>query len=203
MLRADLRLISEIIPPGRSVLDLGCGDGALLAELTTRRGVKGRGIELLEEAVLACVERGLSVRQGSLEEGLADYPAGAFDYVILSQTLPFVDHPELIIGEMLRVGKTAIISFPNWGHWRSRFDLLFSGRIPLARDLPQRWFDVPRWQALTVVDFCQFCHSHQIRIREQLFLSGERRLRWTGAMNWRATTAIFTLGGNGASPTPG
>src|SRR5512135_2090880 len=138
-LRPDLALVAGFVPAGARVLDLGCGDGALLEHLVRGQGVKGRGIELSEAGVLACVARGLSVRQGDLGEGLADYPDHSFDYVILSQTLPYVDDPATIVHEMLRVGEQAVISFPNWGYWRCRLELLLSGRMPKAPYLPQRW----------------------------------------------------------------
>jgi methionine biosynthesis protein MetW len=192
-LRPDLYAISSLISPGRRVLDLGCGDGALLEFLVRKKAVEGRGIELVEEHVLACVHRGLSVRHGSLEEGLADYPAASFDTVILSQTLPFVDNPARILQEMLRVGKRAIVSFPNWGYWKCRLELVFNGRIPLAPDLPQRWDEVPRWQALTVRDFTHFCQDQSVQVCERTFLISEKRLRFHTAANWLATTAIFAL----------
>jgi methionine biosynthesis protein MetW len=125
--RADLLAIADLIEPGERVLDLGCGDGALLGFLKDRYGITGRGIELREAQVLACVRRGISVRQGNLHEGLGDYPDGSFDTVILSQTIPYLNDPAFIIWEMLRVGQRAIISLPNWGYWRCRLSLLFTG----------------------------------------------------------------------------
>jgi methionine biosynthesis protein MetW len=192
-LRPDLYAISSLISPGRRVLDLGCGDGALLDFLVRKKAIEGRGIELIEEHVLACVHRSLSVRHGSLEEGLADYPAASFDTVILSQTLPFVDNPAQILREMLRVGTQAIVSFPNWGYWKCRLELAINGRIPLAPDLPQRWDEAPRWQALTVRDFTLFCQDQSIQVCDRVFLHGEKRLHWQSSANWLATTAIFAL----------
>jgi methionine biosynthesis protein MetW len=194
MLRSDLRVISELIHPSTSVLDLGCGDGALLDYLIHAKDVKGRGIDVSEEHVLSCVRRGLSVRQGSLEEGMADYPDKSFDCVVLSQTLPYLDNPAQILEEMLRVGQVAIVSFPNWGYWRCRLELIFSGRIPMAPDLPQSWHDYPRWQALTIEDFIHFCSKVGIVLREQVSLSGDRQLRSSRMANWRATTTIYILG---------
>ena len=130
-LRPDLAAIVELIPAGSKVLDLGCGDGELLAYLIHAKQVKGRGIELSEQGVLTCVRRGLSVRQGNLNEGLADYPEHSFDYVVLSQTLPFLSDAKKILLEMLRVGQRAVVSFPNWGYWRCRLELLVRS-APLA-----------------------------------------------------------------------
>jgi methionine biosynthesis protein MetW len=193
MLRADLQIITELIPTGVKLLDLGCGDGELLEYLVYHKQVRGRGIELSEAGMLACVRRGLSVRQGNLEEGLADYPDAAFDYVILSQTLPFLDDPAMILKEMLRVGRQAVVSFPNWGNWRCRLHLLLTGRIPQAPDLPQRWYDTPRWQALTVTDFARLCRQLNIKIAQQAYLAGQRRIHTRRFKNLLATTAIFTL----------
>jgi methionine biosynthesis protein MetW len=192
-LRPDLQAIAELIPQQARVLDLGCGDGALLDYLIRNRQVKGRGVELGEEGVLACVRRGLSVRQGNLNEGLADYPDANFDYVILSQTLPFLNDPAKILGEMLRVGKKAVVSFPNWGYWRSRLHLLLTGCTPQAEDLPHRWFDAPRMQAFTITDFAHFCQQLDIRIRQEAYLAHGRPIGIWKFKNLLATTAVFTL----------
>ncbi len=191
--RPDLRLLAELIPPKTSVLDLGCGDGALLEYLVQHKSVKGRGIELSETGVLDCVRRGLSVRQGNLQEGLADYPDQSFDYVVLSQTLPYLDNPLMILNEMLRVGERGLVSFSNWGYWRCRLEFLLKGRIPQAPDLPQRWYDLPRWQAFTITDFAQLCDKHGIRITEQAFLPRRRGIRWYRFKNLFAITAVFVL----------
>ncbi len=190
-LRPDLLAIAEIVPFRSKVLDLGCGSGDLLAHLIQSKQVMGRGIEIGEEGVLSCVRRGLSVRQGNLQEGLADYPDQSFDVVILSQTLRYLDDPAMIMGEMLRVGQQAIISFPNWGYWRSRLKFLFRGRIPQAPDQPQTWYEAPRWQAVTVTDFIDFCQERGLRIRKQIYLSRNRRGRLFS--NLLARTAVFAL----------
>ena len=192
-LRSDLLVIADLVPRGVRVLDLGCGDGVLLAYLVREKGVTGRGIELGESGILTCVRRGLSVRQGNLEEGLADYPEASFDYVILSQTLPFLDDPAMIVQEMLRVGRQAIVSFPNWGYWRCRLGLLLTGRIPRTSDLPERWHDAPRWQAFTVADFGDFCRQLGVRMTHERYLAHSRRLKYGRSKNLRATTAVFTL----------
>jgi methionine biosynthesis protein MetW len=192
-LRPDLGAIAAMIPAGSRVLDLGCGDGELLEYLASCKQVKGRGIEISEAGVLACVRRGLSVRQGNLQEGLADYPAASFDYVVLSQTLPFLNDPAMILAEMLRVGKWAIVSFPNWGNWRCRLDLLLTGRVPQAMDLPQRWYEAPRRQVLTVTDFAQFCQRVGIEIVQEIYLAAGQRIRVRKLKNLRSTTAVFML----------
>lgn len=192
-LRPDLQAIADLIPPKTRVLDLGCGDGELLTYLVTHRQVKGRGIELGEENVLACVSKGLSVRQGNLNEGLADYPNGSFDYVILSQTLPFLDDPAKIIQESLRVGQNAIVSFPNWGYWRCRLQLLVTGRMPLPTDLPRYWFVAPRMQAFTVSDFADYCRQLDVQIGQQIYLNHGRRIGEVQFKNLLSTTAVFTL----------
>ena len=192
-LRPDLLAIADLIEPSVRVLDIGCGDGALLEYLRDRKQVKGRGIELTEAGVLACVRRGLSVRQGNVQEGLADYPDQSFDAVILSQTLPFLDDPAMVLGEMLRVGRTAIVSFSNWGHWRCRLGLLVTGRIPVAVDLPQEWYESPRRQLLSVTDFARFCRQIGIEIEREVFLNRGVRIRTGRFKNLLSTTAVFTL----------
>lgn len=193
LLRPDLQAIADLIPAGAKVLDLGCADGALLAGLMLHKQVRGRGIELSEEGVLACVRRGLSVRQGDLSEGLADYPDGSFDIVILSQTLPFLDSPAMILAEMLRVGNRAVVSFPNWGYWRCRLDLLLTGRIPVAPDLPQQWHESPRRQPFTITDFAKYCTEIGVVIEREVYLAGGQRIHPRRIKNLRATTAVFTL----------
>lgn len=191
-LRPDLQVVAQFIPAGAKVLDLGCGDGELLQFLIHEKQVKGRGIELSEAGVLACVRRGLSVRQGNLHEGLADYPDQSVDYVILSQTLPFLNDPAHILSEMLRVGKQAIVSFPNWGNWRCRLEWLFTGRTPQAPDFDQKWHDNRRWQIFTIADFEDFCHWVGIEIQQKVCLAGSWQVtgRWE---NWRARTAVYAL----------
>jgi methionine biosynthesis protein MetW len=193
--RADLLAIADLIEPRERVLDLGCGDGVLLSYLKDRYEITGRGIELREAQVLACVRRGISVRQGNLHEGLGDYPDGSFDTVILSQTIPYLNDPAFIIWEMLRVGQRAIISLPNWGYWRCRLSLLFTGRMPVVPALPQVWDEAPRARPLTIQDFEQFCNQHKFHISRQINLNGSRRLRGRFDRNLRATVAVFELRG--------
>jgi methionine biosynthesis protein MetW len=192
-LRPDLQIIASLVHPGEKVLDLGCGDGDLLRYLINEYHITGRGIELSESGVLACVKKGLSVRQGNLDEGLEDYPDKSFDTIILSQTLPFLDDIELIFGEMLRVGRRAIVSFPNWGHWRCRLSLLLTGRVPMPPGLPQPWSDSPRARPLTARDMGDFCQQHNIKISQQIYLQGSQRIPLRRDKNLRATIAIFEL----------
>lgn len=192
-LRPDLAAIAGLIPSGVKVLDLGCGDGELLEYLIKEKQIRGRGIELSEQGVLACVRRGISVRQGNLNEGLADYPDRSFDYVVLSQTLPFLSDARRILLEMLRVGQRGVVSFPNWGHWRCRLELLLSGRMPEPPGLPQPWYEAPRWQAFTVTDFARFCRMIDVRVVEAVYLANGRRIDVRRAKNLLTTTAVFTL----------
>ncbi len=193
-LRADLLAIAELIRPGEKVLDLGCGDGALLRHLQDAKHITGRGIELSEPGVLACVRRGISVRQGDLHEGLGDYPDQSFDTVILSYTLPYLNDPGFILAEMLRVGRRGLVSFPNWGHWRCRAGLLLTGRMPMVPGLPPYWNGSPRARPMTVRDFEDFCARHAIEVVREIYLQGARRIPARRDKNLRATTAIFELG---------
>ncbi len=195
MLRSDLLVITELIPVGARVLDLGCGDGELLAYLVDEKQVKGSGIEISEAGVLACVKRGLSVRQGNLQEGLADYPDQTLDVVILSQTLPFLNQPAFILNEMVRVGRRAVVSLPNWGHWRCRLEYLVTGRVPQEPDIAQRWDGERRWQWFTLADFEDLCRLEQLRIEDRHFLNGSWRI--SRGETWRARTAVYTLSRSG------
>jgi methionine biosynthesis protein MetW len=151
--RVDLIEIAAMVEPGSRVLDVGCGDGQLMALLAETRGVDARGIELSREGVAGCVARGLAVIQGDADTDLSDYPTDAFDYVILSQTIQATRHPRRVLEQMLRVGRRAIVSFPNFGHWRIRTDLLLKGRMPVTENLPDRWYDTPNIHFCTIRDF--------------------------------------------------
>lgn len=169
--RVDLLLITEMIDAGSRVLDVGCGDGRLLYMLQHERGVDGRGIELSQHGVNACVRRGLSVVQGDADHDLVDYPDGAFDYVILSQTLQATHSPETVLKQMLRIGQRGIVSFPNFGYWRVRWRLLLSGRMPVTDGLPHHWYDTPNIHLCTIRDFVAFCHGLHIEIERSLALT--------------------------------
>ncbi len=192
-LRPDLGVIADLIQSREKVLDLGCGDGSLLRFLIDSKQIVGRGVELAEPKVLACVRNGVAVRQGDLHEELRDYPEQAFDTVILSYGLPYLNDPAFIVTNMLRVGKRAIVSFPNWGHWRCRLGLLLTGRMPTAPGDPQPWNEAPRARGLTVADFKSFCAAHDVRIATATFLQGAQPVPDRFDTNLRATWAVFEL----------
>jgi methionine biosynthesis protein MetW len=151
--RADHLLIADLVTKGSRVLDVGCGDGALLQLLADSREVDGRGIELSRERVNACVARGLSVIQGDADRDLLNYPDQAFDYAVLSLTIQATRQPEAVLRHLLRIGRKAIVSFPNFGHWRIRSQLLFNGRMPVTENLPETWYASPNAHLCTIKDF--------------------------------------------------
>src|SRR6266700_1472659 len=151
--RVDLLFVAEMVGRGAKVLDVGCGDGELLRILGETRGVDGRGIELSREGVNECVAKGLAVIQGDADTDLVDYPDDAFDYVILSQTLQATRHPRIVLEHMLRIGRRAVVSFPNFGHWQVRLQLLFAGHMPRTDILPHSWYDTPNIHHCTIKDF--------------------------------------------------
>jgi methionine biosynthesis protein MetW len=169
-LRRDLRLIADMIAPGARVLDIGCGDGALLAYLTRHKGVDGRGMELSQAGVNACVGHGLSVIQGDADRDLEAYPSGAFDVVVLSQTLQATRNPRRVVETLVRIGRRAIVSFPNIGFWRTRLKLLTAGRMPVSPLLPFAWYDTPNIHLCTIRDFVALCDELGIRIERGLTL---------------------------------
>ncbi len=191
--RLDYELIHALVPDGARVLDLGCGDGQLLAELIRRKGCTGRGIEIDAQAALACIQRGVPVYHGDMVEGMRFYRDHTFDVVILSQTLQQTADPPLVIREMLRVGETAIISFPNFGYWRVRLQLLFTGEMPITPQLPYTWFDTPNVHLCTIADFRRLCRDLGLtRLQEVFLASPTRRIQGWG-VNWRASLAIFQV----------
>lgn len=168
--RRDFEAIARWIKPGARVLDLGCGDGALLRYLRDARGTHGYGIEIDDAKVLASVKNGVNVLQADLESGLAGFDSNSFDYVFLSLTLQAVRHTERIVRDMVRVGREGVVTFPNFGYWRHRLQIIM-GRMPVSKDLPYQWYDTPNIHLFTIEDFEIFCADHAVRIRERVVLS--------------------------------
>jgi methionine biosynthesis protein MetW len=191
MLRADLAIIAANVPTGGRVLDVGCGDGALMAELRAK-GCDARGLEIDSTDVTAALARGLSVIQGDADTDLAAYPDASFDYAILSQTLQTTRRPDLVIDQLLRIGTRAFVSFPNFAQWRIRLALMFGGRMPVTKQLPDRWYDTPNIHHVTVDDFRGYIASRNVTIEGQWFLRGDKRIS-TMAANISAEHAVFLL----------
>lgn len=195
-LRPDLALIAGMVAPGSRVLDIGCSDGALLEHLARARGVTARGMELSQKNVNACVARGLSVIQGDADTDLAAYPAGAFDYAILSLTLQATRDPRRVLEQMVRIARHAIVSFPNFGHWRVRLHLLLHGTMPVTGEMPEPWYETPNIHLCTVRDFITLCRDCGIEIEEALVLNGrEHRAGLTSPhlANLFGEKAVFRL----------
>ncbi len=191
-LRPDLAIIAEHVATGSRILDVGCGDGALMAALRDGKGVDARGLELDAGNVAAAVSRGLSVIQGDADTDLADYPDASFDYAILSQTLQTATRPDVVLDHLLRVGRQAFVSFPNFAHWRVRLSLLWGGRMPVTRLLPEQWFDTPNIHHVTIDDFRHFVKTRGILVEGAWFLSGDKRTT-SAAANVLAEHAVFRL----------
>ena len=191
-LRPDLAAIADAVPAGARVLDIGCGDGALLAHLRDTKGVDARGIDVSAGNVASAVARGLSVVQGDADADLRDYPDGAFDMVILSDTLQAMRAPAAVLGELLRIGRRGIVSFPNFGHWRVRSSVVFGGRMPVTRTLPVSWHQTPNIHLCTIDDFRGLVAELGLTIESAGFLSGGHR-RGAGWPNLLAEQAVFVL----------
>jgi methionine biosynthesis protein MetW len=176
-LRPDLAVIAGLIPPRARVLDVGCGEGDLLEYLATQKQADGRGIELSQQNVNACVERGLSVVQGDADTDLADYPTDVFDVAILSQTIQATRSPRAVLAELVRIGRHTIVSFPNFGHWRIRLALLLKGRMPQTAALSDSWHETPNIHLCTIADFVDLAGSVGARIERAFALSEKGRTR--------------------------
>ncbi|WP_370636817.1 methionine biosynthesis protein MetW [Afifella sp. IM 167] len=195
--RVDLRVIASFVAPGSRVLDVGCGDGALLKLLESEKGVDGRGIELSQSGVNQAVAEGLSVIQGDADRDLATYPDAAFDFAILSQTLQATHNPRTVVEDLLRIGKRAIVSFPNFGHWRIRMQFMSYGRMPITSNLPYSWYDTPNIHFCTIKDFLTLTREVEATIEDAVCLYGDgRRLTqnapWT-IWNLLGEQAVFVL----------
>jgi methionine biosynthesis protein MetW len=192
--RSDYAIISELVEPGTRVLDLGCGAGELLAWLKENKKVDSRGVELTSANVQKAIARGVSVYQGDLETALEDYSDRAFDYVILSQTLQETRHPLNVLRGMLRIGRRAIVAFPNFAHWSVRLSHLWTGRAPKTRLFPHDWHDSPNIHFLTVLDFEALAEKEKWRIERRMFLSGHRQV--TAFPNLMSEVAVFLFSGS-------
>jgi methionine biosynthesis protein MetW len=172
ILRPDLQMIADLVARESSVLDVGCNDGTLLKWLEENKHVRARGIELSQDGVSACLAKGLAVIQGDANSDLSYYPDQSVDYVILSQTLQALNNPSHVLKEMVRIGKRAILSVPNFGHWKNRAYLTLHGRMPVTRDLSYEWYDTPNIHFCTILDFIVLCEKLGITIEQQLYTSG-------------------------------
>ena len=191
-LRPDLAVIAANVAAGTRVLDVGCGDGALMAALRENKQADARGMELDPHNVAMCVARGLSVIQGDADVDLLFYPDASFDYAILSQTLQTTKRPDLVLDELLRIGRRAFVSFPNFAHWRVRLSLLWGGRMPVTRLLPVAWYETPNIHHVTIDDFRALLVARGVKVEEAWFLTGDKRIS-AAAANFRAEHAVFLL----------
>jgi methionine biosynthesis protein MetW len=189
-LKPEHAVILEWIEEGSSVLDLGCGNGDLLDALVKEKHVKAQGIEIDENAIYECVAKGLSVVQQDIETGLSEYLDKSFDYVILAGSLQQVKKPDPVLKNALRVGKNTIVSFPNFGHYRVRLQILFGGKVPVTPSLPFEWYETPNLHFLTISNFIEYCRKRDIKIERSAFL-GSRRIEYLP--NLRAETSVFML----------
>jgi len=170
--RPDFAAIAAWIPEGASVLDLGCGDGSLLQYLKSEKNVRGYGVEISDIGIVTCIQNGVNVIQNDLDSGLKDFESNSFDYVILSQTLQATRHTAPLIQEILRVGREGIVSFPNFGYWKARLNVL-RGNMPMSDELPYQWYDTPNVHLCTLDDFETFCYDHQVHILERRVMTGD------------------------------
>jgi methionine biosynthesis protein MetW len=197
----SFREIASLVRPGARVLDIGCGEGALLELLSEQKSVDGRGLEISPVGVQACLSRGLAVVQGDADRDLADFPTRAFDYAILSSTLQQVREPKTVLAELLRIAERAIVSLPNFGHWRVRLSLLAQGRMPVTSSLAEPWWSTDNIHLCTLKDFTLLCEELDIRIEQAAALAEGRLARRinpaSGLENWRAEQAIYLLSRSG------
>lgn len=171
----NYEVITQIIPENSRVLDLGCGDGFLLKKLIDEKGATGVGVEINQNEAIKAIEKGLSIIQGDIDEGLKQFLDDSFDYVILNQTLQSTEKPDFVIDEMLRVGKKTIVSFPNFAYWKVRFYLFFKGKMPKSETLPYEWYNTPNIHLLTISDFFEFCKVRGIKILKAVYLNSDSK----------------------------
>ncbi len=190
--RADYRIIARMIEPGARVLDLGCGGGDLLDLLAREKSVSGQGVEIDPDNIGRCVSRGVSAIQADVDEGLMDYPDLSFDHAVLVNTLQVVKSPPAVLSEMVRVAKSGVVAFPNFGHWLVRAKLLFGGRMPKTRALPHEWHATPNIHVFTAKDFERLCAELGIAIKERVFLAGGREIG-PAMHNLLASEAVYMV----------
>lgn len=193
--RIDHDIILDLVPRGAKVLDLGCGDGSLLEKLVRTKEVRGSGIEISDEGIRSCIEKGLAVLQGDIDDGLRDYPDHSFDYIILNQTLQAVKKPDVVLGEMLRVGEKGVVGFPNFAYWKMRMYLLLRGRMPKTEFLPYDWYNTPNIHFCSIEDFDAYCDRFELRVERRIYLSNDRGGRVLRGVrpNLFAESAVYLL----------
>jgi methionine biosynthesis protein MetW len=186
--RPDFAAIAAWIPQGASVLDLGCGDGSLLRYLKDTRKVRGYGVEISDANIVACIRNGVNVIQGDIESGLSGFESNAFEFVLLSQTLQATRHTEALVKEMLRVGREGIVSFPNFGYWKNRINVMF-GNMPVSEELPYQWYDTPNVHLCTLHDFEDFCRDLDVAVLERRVMTGSSEVKVLP--NLLGSTAVY------------
>jgi methionine biosynthesis protein MetW len=195
-MRPDLAIIADLVAPGARVLDLGCGDGELLAHLKRNKGVNGYGLEIDPDKITGCITVGVNVIEQDLDQGLTNFPSNSFDLVVMTDTLQSVRRPDVMLDEMLRIGHQCIVTFPNFAHWQCRLYLTFRGKMPIAEHLPHRWYDTPNIHLCTFADFEFLCRQKGLRVIERFVVDTDYRNRplINRFPNLFGTTAFYHLG---------
>lgn len=191
-LRADLAIIQKWVKPGSLVLDLGCGEGQLLKYLKENKNVRGYGLEINPENLTACIRNGINVIEQNLDKGLSNFEDQCIDTVIMTQALQAVKRPDLLLDEMLRIGDEAIVTFPNFGYWKTRFYLLFKGRMPMSETLPHNWYDTPNIHMCTFRDFEILCHEKGIKILNRTVMDDHHQQHWSTGL-WPGLLGEFAV----------
>ena len=196
-MKKEFQIISDLIENNTRVLDVGCGDGTLMKYLKDKKNVDTRGLEISKDKVQICISKGLTVIEGDAEKDLFQFPDSSFDFVVLSQTLQAFLDPEKVLDELLRVGKKAIVTIPNFGHWKVRLNLLFKGTMPVTKSLPHQWHNTPNLHMCTIKDFSNFCDNKKIKFIKSLALNGEKLLNISkanlGKRNLFSEIGIFLI----------